>query len=167
VAGVILEKPARGKFRRLSQVAILTALTGALLIAADYRTGAGHTLADLGWRAGLGIGLAQAFALFPGVSRSGITITAGVFLGLSIPGAVEFSFLLAAPILAGAGPLVPSDAEAQAAVGRLLAARHRATPRLTRPPATEIAARIAELPPDSPPAPPPGARALWRPAAPR
>jgi undecaprenyl-diphosphatase len=51
----------------------------------------------------LGIGLAQAFALFPGISRSGITISAGLFLGLKRDAAARFSFLMATPIIAGAG----------------------------------------------------------------
>jgi undecaprenyl-diphosphatase len=51
----------------------------------------------------LGIGLAQAFALFPGISRSGITISAALFLGLKRDAAARFSFLMATPIIAGAG----------------------------------------------------------------
>ncbi len=51
----------------------------------------------------LGIGLAQAFALFPGISRSGITISAGLILGLKRDAAARFSFLMATPIIAGAG----------------------------------------------------------------
>lgn len=51
----------------------------------------------------LGIGLAQAFALFPGISRSGITISAGLFLGLKRDAAARFSFLMSTPIIAGAG----------------------------------------------------------------
>lgn len=59
--------------------------------------------ADLSPAAVLLIGLAQAVALAPGVSRAGLTIAAGLLLGLSRERAVEFSFLLAAPVLAGAG----------------------------------------------------------------
>jgi undecaprenyl-diphosphatase len=49
------------------------------------------------------IGVAQAFALFPGISRSGITISAGLFLGMTREAAARFSFLMATPIIAGAG----------------------------------------------------------------
>ncbi|MBI4677825.1 MAG: undecaprenyl-diphosphate phosphatase [Elusimicrobia bacterium] len=51
------------------------------------------------------IGLAQALALFPGVSRSGVTITAGLFLGLKREDAARFSFVLAVPVVFGAGIL--------------------------------------------------------------
>lgn len=49
------------------------------------------------------IGVAQAFALFPGISRSGITIASGLFLGLTREAAARFSFLMGTPIIAGAG----------------------------------------------------------------
>lgn len=55
------------------------------------------------WRQAVGVGLAQVLALLPGVSRSGTTIAAGQLLGLNRPTAVKFSFLLSAPIIAGAG----------------------------------------------------------------
>jgi undecaprenyl-diphosphatase len=61
--------------------------------------------ADIGWRDVLVIGVAQALALIPGTSRAGITITAGLALGLSRESASRFSFLLSIPVVALAGLL--------------------------------------------------------------
>ena len=66
-------------------------------------TPAGRDCGSLGWREALLIGLAQALAIVPGVSRSGSTITMGMLLGLSRVQAARFSFLLMAPIIFGAG----------------------------------------------------------------
>lgn len=60
-------------------------------------------LIQLGWRKILFIGFAQAVALLPGTSRSGITIAAGLFSGLTQPAAARFSFLLGTPIIMAAG----------------------------------------------------------------
>lgn len=57
---------------------------------------------ELGFRAAFGIGCAQAIALVPGISRSGISISAGLFAGLTREGAARFSFLMATPITLGA-----------------------------------------------------------------
>jgi undecaprenyl-diphosphatase len=65
---------------------------------ADHR----RTLEDIGWRDGILIGLAQSVALFPGVSRSGSTITAGLLLGFRRETAARFSFLLGIPAVVGA-----------------------------------------------------------------
>ena len=59
-------------------------------------------MGDLGLKAAVGMGLAQSLALMPGVSRSGITITAGRFLGLDRDSAARFSFLLLVPTVLGA-----------------------------------------------------------------
>ena len=60
-------------------------------------------IAELSTRGALGIGVAQALALVPGISRSGISISAGLFAGLDREAAARFSFLMATPITAGAG----------------------------------------------------------------
>jgi undecaprenyl-diphosphatase len=83
------------------QIAILLAVFGVVLWLAD-RTTERRTLTGLGLGAALLVGLAQAIALMPGVSRSGITITAARFLGLTREAAARFSFLLLVPIVLGA-----------------------------------------------------------------
>src|SRR5215211_1374391 len=83
------------------QIAILLIVFGLLLGYADRRPER-ERLDEVGPRQGLYVGLAQMLALAPGVSRSGITITAGRYLGLDRDSAARFSFLLLAPITAGA-----------------------------------------------------------------
>lgn len=76
---------------------------GLLLWLADVLSPRNRQLEEVGLKAALVIGLAQAFALIPGASRSGVTITAGRFLGFSPDAAARFSFLLAIPVVAAAG----------------------------------------------------------------
>ena len=80
-------------------------LVGVLLIIGEAVGRRGRTASKLTFREALGIGLAQAAALVPGVSRSGATITLGLFLGLRREEAARFSFLMSVPIIAGAGGL--------------------------------------------------------------
>jgi undecaprenyl-diphosphatase len=84
-------------------MAIIIALLGAVLLAAERLARHTRKLDQLKLSDSIWIGLAQALAIFPGVSRSGSTITAGLALGLERPAAARYSFLLSAPIIAGAG----------------------------------------------------------------
>jgi undecaprenyl-diphosphatase len=83
------------------QIAILLAVFGVVLYAADRRP-ARRQMSDLGLGTAAAIGLAQSLALAPGVSRSGITISAGRFLGLDRDSAARLSFLLLIPVTFGA-----------------------------------------------------------------
>jgi undecaprenyl-diphosphatase len=83
------------------QIAILLAAGALLLFWAD-RFPEKRAMGDLGLRQAVVMGFAQALALAPGVSRSGITITAGRFMGLDRDGAARFSFLLLLPTVLGA-----------------------------------------------------------------
>ncbi len=78
------------------QIAVFLALFGLLLGWADRRPMT-RTMGDLSLKQGIAVGVAQSLALMPGVSRSGITITAGRFLGLDRDSAARFSFLLLIP----------------------------------------------------------------------
>lgn len=82
---------------------------GLLLGWADWRLRGERDEYSLGWQHALFIGLAQAIALIPGTSRSGITITAALMLGLSRQAAARFSFLLSIPVIAGATVLGLGD----------------------------------------------------------
>ncbi len=83
------------------QIAIFLAAFGVLLWLAD-RTPPRREMASLGLGTALTVGLAQSLALMPGVSRSGITITAARFLGLDRDSAARISFLLLIPVVFGA-----------------------------------------------------------------
>src|SRR5262245_44716766 len=103
IVGVLLNDLIETAFRSPSLVAI-TLTIGALILWVADRTGrkAGD-VTDVSFPAAFGIGAAQALALVPGISRSGISISAGLFAGLTREAAARFSFLMATPITAGAG----------------------------------------------------------------
>jgi undecaprenyl-diphosphatase len=103
VLGVLLQGWIESSLRSVEVIATTTILFGLLLAAADRRHGETDVVS---WRAAMIIGTCQALALIPGTSRSGITITAGLWLGLSRTSAARFSFLLAIPTIAGAALLM-------------------------------------------------------------
>ena len=80
-------------------------LIGVLFIVGEVVGTRTRRASNLGFGEAVGIGFAQAAALVPGVSRSGATITLGLFLGLRREEAARFSFLMSVPIIAGAGGL--------------------------------------------------------------
>jgi undecaprenyl-diphosphatase len=84
-------------------MAVIIAALGAALLIADRLANHMHELSRITLKEVLVIAFAQALSIFPGVSRSGSTITAGLGLGLKRDDAARFSFLLSAPIVAGAG----------------------------------------------------------------
>jgi undecaprenyl-diphosphatase len=102
-AGLLLENAAATTLRSPWIIAATLAGVGAILWVVDSRHAGNRACDSLGWRDALLIGIAQALAIVPGVSRSGSTITMGMLLGLSRVQAARFSFLLMAPIIFGAG----------------------------------------------------------------
>jgi undecaprenyl-diphosphatase len=110
LAGVLLGNLVETRLRSVFVIAASTAVWALVMWLADRRPvgaprGAGEPLERVGWGQGLAVGCAQALALIPGTSRSGITITTGLFGGLDRATAARFSFLLGIPITAGAGGL--------------------------------------------------------------
>jgi undecaprenyl-diphosphatase len=118
IIGAAFQSAIEDRLGRPWQIAILLAVFGIVLWWADRRPER-NDLGKLSLRQGLLVGLAQSLALAPGVSRSGITITAGRFLGLTRDAAARLSFLLLVPIVLGAASSPPpSPASFSATEGR-------------------------------------------------
>ncbi|PYV33210.1 MAG: undecaprenyl-diphosphatase UppP [Acidobacteria bacterium] len=102
IAGFLLQHAAEEKFRQPWLIGLSLLAVGLLMWAGDRTEGHEKSLERTGLADALWIGLAQAFAVVPGVSRSGATMTAGLFRGMTREASARFSFLLATPIITGA-----------------------------------------------------------------
>ena len=100
VVGGLLNDAVEERFRQVGLVAVMLVVGGAILWLAEQRGSHRLLTLDLTFPKALGIGAAQAVALIPGISRSGISISAGLFAGLDRESAARFSFLMATPITA-------------------------------------------------------------------
>ena len=97
-------------FRSIPWVVSFLFITAFLMIGAEMKRGKKYntyqkhrSIKEISFRDAAAIGIAQALAVLPGISRSGTTISAGIFRGLKRSSAAKFSFLLSAPIILGAG----------------------------------------------------------------
>jgi undecaprenyl-diphosphatase len=103
VLAVAFQEDIRSGVRNLWVVAVALVLFSAVIAAAEYVGAQDRHARDLGWPDALAVGIAQTLALIPGVSRSGATISAGLFLGLDRELAARFGFLLAIPAVFASG----------------------------------------------------------------
>jgi undecaprenyl-diphosphatase len=116
ILGIALEHKLRTLFASPTSAAIFLTINGVILLAVERfrrrppQAGDGEgdgdeRIATMGFRQALGIGAAQALALIPGISRSGVTMGGGLLSGLSNEDAARYAFLLATPVIAAAGLL--------------------------------------------------------------
>jgi undecaprenyl-diphosphatase len=103
VVGALAESVIQERLGAPGLIAVMLAVFGVVLYEVDRRMPSVRGIDSIGVRTGLFLGLAQAMALQPGVSRSGVTMTAARAIGLDRETAARFSFLLSLPIIAGAG----------------------------------------------------------------
>ena len=103
VAGVLLKDAIHGVFRTLPVIAAALIAVAVALAFVERNARHHRVLADLTLRDAVLVGCAQALALIPGVSRSGITLLAALMVGFNREAAARFSFLLSIPAIAGAG----------------------------------------------------------------
>lgn len=102
LAGLVFNDIIENQVRQVGLVALMLALGGVILFVADRIGRRSRAIADVTFPVAIGIGAAQALALIPGISRSGISISAGRLAGLDREAAARFAFLMATPITAGA-----------------------------------------------------------------
>ena len=103
ILGLIFENLIENQFRSLTLIAYSLILFSFVIIAAEIYAKRQKQQKAISKRDSFVVGLAQSLALVPGVSRSGATISAGLFLGQTRASAARFAFLLSGPIIAGAG----------------------------------------------------------------
>jgi undecaprenyl-diphosphatase len=106
-------------FGAMVTMAVIIALLGAILFLVERLAKHLRDLNQLSLKDAIVVGLSQALAIFPGVSRSGSTMTAGLALGLQRETSARFSFLLSAPIILGAGLKSALDVHTELAAGTL------------------------------------------------
>ena len=110
VLGLLLKDEIRTGARNLWLIATALVVFSAVIAAAEYFGRQTRDVEQLTWRDSVVVGLAQCLALLPGVSRSGATISAGLFLGLDRELAARFGFLLAIPAVFASGLFSLPDA---------------------------------------------------------
>lgn len=109
IVGKLLEEQAATVFRNPLLIAGTLSIFGVILFFVDKYSKRQKDLNHISWLNALIVGLSQTFALIPGVSRSGSTITAGLLLGFKREDIARFSFLMSLPITFGAGLLKVSE----------------------------------------------------------
>jgi undecaprenyl-diphosphatase len=103
LVGPIFDTKLEELVREPARIALMLCVGAAILWLADRWGSKKREMDSMSFPEALGIGVAQTIALGPGISRSGISISAGLFMGLSREAAARFSFLMATPVVAGAG----------------------------------------------------------------
>jgi undecaprenyl-diphosphatase len=109
IVGLLFKDTIETAFRNPMLVAANLAIFGILLWLADRFSRSTRDERSVGWKDAVVIGCAQALALVPGTSRSGVTMTAGLVLGLTRSAAARFSFLLSVPAVTAAGLAAVKD----------------------------------------------------------
>lgn len=110
IAGVLLNDQFEALFNNYAAVGFFLLITGVLLWISERMKGGGDKqVKDMTFKNALAIGIFQAFAIAPGISRSGSTIAAGLLSGLERELAARYSFLLAIPVIAGAALVQVKD----------------------------------------------------------
>lgn len=117
IFGFAFDDAIENEARNLTLIGITLIVLGLILLVAERVSRRDRDIENVTWRDAIAIGFAQSAALVPGVSRSGATITAGLFLGFDRAAAARFSFLLSVPAVVLSGVYQLRDIGGEGAVG--------------------------------------------------
>jgi undecaprenyl-diphosphatase len=109
ISGLLLKSRVEAAFNSPTTTALFLFVTAAFLLIAEWVGKRQRNLTQLNWVDALWIGLFQAVSIFPGISRSGSTMTGGMTRQLDRPSAARFSFLMSVPVMLGAGAVSVKD----------------------------------------------------------
>ena len=119
LAGFLFEDFFEDLFGKPAAAAGLLLVTASLLVISEWLSHQERSMSGIGWLDAVLIGLAQALAIMPGISRSGATIAAGMARGMHREAAARFSFLLGTPVIFGAGLFKLLDLMGSGGLGEL------------------------------------------------
>ncbi|MCS3901136.1 undecaprenyl-diphosphate phosphatase [Methanococcus voltae] len=109
IVGLLLKSYFTSLYGSLKVIGVLLAITGIMMILSDKMTSGTKSMYDISHKDALLVGLTQAFAILPGISRSGSTLFTSVYRGMKKEDAFKYSFIMSLPITAGAGILELKD----------------------------------------------------------
>lgn len=109
IFGLLVKNQVEAAFHSPTITAVFLVVTASLLLVAELLGKRQRSLESLGWLDAIWIGIFQALSIFPGISRSGSTITGGMTRHLDRPSAARFSFLMSVPVMLAAGLLELKD----------------------------------------------------------
>ncbi len=109
IAGILLKDPVERAFNNITATAVALIFTAIILLTAEYISRQKSHSNQINWFDALWIGVFQILAIFPGISRSGSTITGGMTRNFDRPTAARYSFLMSVPIMLAAGALEVSE----------------------------------------------------------
>lgn len=122
VMGLLLKRIVAQAFNSVTATAVFLLLTAAILVAAEWIGQRSRSFEKIGWLDALWMGIAQALAIFPGLSRSGATMASGLARHLDRPAAARFSFLMSVPVMLAAGAMELKDVLTTPGLAELLPA---------------------------------------------
>ena len=120
ILGLLIKKTVDQAFQSAAITGLFLFVTAAALLVAEWLGKRTRSVSSIGWQDALWMGIGQAISIFPGISRSGATISSGMLRNLDRTAAARFAFLMSVPVMLAAGALEIKDALALPSFGEFV-----------------------------------------------